>query len=202
MIPKTRDWNGVSGETTSGLWSFRRRELIHYHMRTSVLVYIFYFILAFAMLSEVMAKKKKGVHVKKVKAKKVKVNKKVKRFFAVRHHHHKKATSATTTSVSTTLIAPTLTTFSTQLFSPTPVLLTITDRDYNYFFGYAATVSGAKYFDSNRYYVAGEKKCGCADSHPIVVTTYPRDEFDFWKFWKSTVFIKRIRVNKHLEWYH
>lgn len=147
-------------------------------MRTRVLLYIFYFILAFAMLSEVMAKKKKGIKVKKVKAKKIKVNKKVKRFFAVKKHHHHKAAATSTTSLSTTLIAPTLTTFSTQLFSPTPVLLTITDRDYNYFFGYAATVGGAKYFNSNKYFVAGEKKCGCADSHPIVVTTYPRDEFD------------------------
>ena len=116
-------------------------------------------------------KKPKPVHIKKPKP--IKVNKKVKRFFAVKHTgHHKK--KHTTTSV-IPYITPTLTTFTSYPMIPTPVLLTITDRNFNYFYGYAATVNGAQYYNSPNYMVAGPKNCGCADSHPIIVTTVPGD---------------------------
>lgn len=136
-------------------------------------VFLFLLLIAlFLLLTFAEAKKKrKGL---KIKTKKPKISKKVKRFFAVKHKKKKEEKPTTTTTQA--FITPTLTTFTAIPVAATPVLLTITDRDYNYFFGYAATaVNGAKYYNSPNYLVAGPRRCGCADSHPIIVTRIPED---------------------------
>ena len=149
-------------------------------MRTrQLLLWLFLALLILAAMVE--AKKKGKIKMKKVKVKKakpIKINKKVKRFFAVKHHHkkkHKTTASTTILPTSTLYLSPTLTTFTSFAMTPTPVLLTITDRSLNYFFGYAATVNGAQYYNNANYMVAGPRRCGCGDSHPIFVTVIPDD---------------------------
>lgn len=126
--------------------------------------------------------KRKGLKIgKKVKRLFVHSGKKVKKVFVGHKHHHKKkkasaATTTTTTSLQT-FINPTATTF-TNSFTLSEILMTVTDRNYNYFFGYPTNIPGFKgeLYESSRYLIAGRrKKCGCCDNKIIIVTKAPEE---------------------------
>lgn len=108
---------------------------------------------------------------------------KMKKYFGGKKKKHQKEHQKkhdTTTSIkpisptSLTLIDPTAATFAASAiqtaFTATPVLITITDRNYNYFYGYPTSIAGVNYYQSPRFLVAGPRRCGCCDSHPIIFT--------------------------------
>jgi hypothetical protein len=134
---------------------------------------------AFASLSEARSKKNK-----------------LKKFFAKKKHHKKAAAAPATTSIATTstsfavsFIEPTTTIFGNNGFYEgqlSSVYITITDPNFNYFYGYAtaAPVNGPNgmqqngyFYNNNRMLVPGPVNCGCCDSKPIYVTYAPSGQF-------------------------
>lgn len=120
-----------------------------------------------------------------MKKKKLKIGKKIKKLFVAKKHHKKPKPSSITAPSPTltppsltptmTLMAPTETTFSSS-FTVSDVLITITDRNYNYFYGYATNVAGVNFYRSPKFLVAGpQQKCGCCDNKIIIVTKAPEE---------------------------
>ena len=106
-------------------------------------------------------------------------SKKVKKVFVSKKHHHKKANLPAMKSINSTFIQPTATTF-TSSFKLSEVLLTITDPNYNYFFGYPSNLpggssKGVEYYKNSKYLIGGPRKhCGgCCDNKIIIVTRAP-----------------------------
>jgi hypothetical protein len=154
------------------------RKLFYMRIKLFILVVI----ASLLLFSLIDAKRRKG---------KLKIGKKVKRLFVPKKHHKKSKPSSRTTitrpsisktpssrtltTPSLTLVAPTETTFSSS-FTLSDVLITITDRNYNYFYGYATNVAGVNFYNSPKFLVAGpQQKCACCDNKIIIVTKAPDD---------------------------
>lgn len=134
---------------------------------------------------------------------KLKIGKKVKRLFVGKKHKNNSTPKSTTVAVSiksaelsalstftaglstvslstpTSIPHPTATTFndipSSATGQPAEVFITLTDRNYNYFFGYPTPLSGVNYYRNPRFMIAGQRPCGCCDNKIIIVTRAPDD---------------------------
>lgn len=82
----------------------------------------------------------------------------------------------TTSTTSLTYITPTRAVFTGAIGNKMEeeVLMTITDENFNFMFGYATQVAGVKYYDTQKYLVARERVVG-AESKMIYVTRIPND---------------------------
>lgn len=120
--------------------------------------------------------------------KRLRIGRKIKKIFAKKHHHKKKQaapppppppppalTTSTSTSTSVSSLLPTATTFTTS-FTPTAILLTITDRNYNYFYGYPTNSAGIDYYNSPRFLIARPPHGGCGCGNKIIIVTRAPDE--------------------------
>lgn len=136
------------------------------------------FLTLFILLNLEFLEAKKRLKIgKKVKKLFVNSGKKAKKIFVKHKHHNHKASS---TSIST-FIQPTATTF-TSSFTLSELLMTITDRDYNYFYGYPTNIPGfggnnVNLYRSSRYLIAKKRQnCGCCDNKIIIVTKAPEEK--------------------------
>lgn len=141
------------------------------------------------------------IQVTEARKGKLKIGKKIRRLFVgKKHHKHDKAESTSVYSLvysarssiisahlsllshvkPTSIPLPTATTFNGfpalyagSLPKQAEVYITVTDRNYNYFFGYPTVLSGVNYFRNPRFMIAGRRPCGCCDNKIIIVTRAP-----------------------------
>ena len=140
-----------------------------------------FFLVFLGILQSVESKRKGKIKIGKKINKNFGKNavKKIEKLFIGKKHHNKKKTPNTPPAIpniiqsivqSTSMPEPTATTFFSY-FTASEILITMTDRDYNYYYGYPTNLDGVNYYQNSNFLVAGQRnQCGCCDNKVIIVT--------------------------------